>query len=53
MVGGLFFYLLRFLPERKQKSDKTSEALKILVPHISEDSEVEEMVRKLYAKKKC
>ena len=51
MVGGLFFYLLRFLPERKQKLDKTSEALKILVPHISEDSEVEEMVRKLYAKK--
>ena len=51
MVGGLFFYLLRFLPERKQKLDKTSEALKILVPHISEDSEVEEMVRKLYARK--
>ena len=51
MVGGLFFYLLRFMPERKQKLDKTSEALKILVPHISEDSEVEEMVRKLYAKK--
>ena len=51
MVGGLFFYLLRFLPKRKQKLDKTSEALKILVPHISEDSEVEEMVRKLYAKK--
>ena len=51
LVGGAFFYLLRFLPERKQKLDKTSEALKILVPHISEDSEVEEMVRKLYAKK--
>ena len=51
LVGGLFFYLLRFLPKRKQKLDKTSEALRILVPHISEDSEVEEMVRKLYAKK--
>ena len=51
LVGGLFFYLLRFLPERKQKLDKTSEALSILVPHISEDSEVEEMVRKLYARK--
>jgi len=51
MVGGLFFYLLRFLPKRKQKVDKTAEALKVLVPHISKDSEVEEMVRKLYAKK--
>ena len=51
MVGGLFFYLLRFLPKRKQKLDKTSEALSILVPHVSEDSEVEEMVRKLYDRK--
>ena len=30
---------------------KTSEALKILYPHISKSIEVEEMVRKLYAKK--
>ena len=51
ILGGVFFYLLRYLPKRKQKLDKESEALKILVPHISQDSEVEEMVRKLYARK--
>ena len=34
-----------------KNSLKTSEALKILYPHISKSAEVEEMVRKLYAKK--
>ena len=51
IVGGLFVYLFRYLPKRKKTLDKESEALKILVPHISEDPEVEEMVRQLYARK--
>jgi len=51
ILGGLFFYLLRYLPKRKQKSSKESEALKILYAHISKDTEIEEMVRKLYARK--
>jgi hypothetical protein len=51
IVGGLFFYLLRYLPKQKQRSYKESEALKILLPHISEDPGVEEMVLKLYARK--
>ena len=51
ILGGLFFYLLRYLPKRKRKSSKESEALKILYGHISKDPEVEEMVRKLYARK--
>jgi len=51
IVGGLFFYLLRYLPKHKQRTYKESEALKILLPHISEDPEVEEMVLKLYTRK--
>ncbi len=51
ILGGLFFYLFHYLPKRKQKSSKESEALKILYAHISEDPEIEKMVRKLYAKK--
>lgn len=50
-VGGLFFYLLRYLPKQKQRSYKESEALKILLPHISKDPDVEKMVLKLYARK--
>ena len=51
ILGGVFFYILSYLPKRKQKSSKESEALKILYRHISKDPEVEEMVRKLYARK--
>jgi len=51
IIGGMFFYLLRYLPKQKRKSYKESEALKILLPHISKDPEVEEMVLKLYARK--
>ena len=51
MLGGVFSYLLRYLPKHKRKSSKESEALKILYGHISKDPEVEEMVRKLYARK--
>jgi len=51
IVGGLFFYLLRYLPKQKQSAYKESEALKILLPHISEDPGIEEMVLKLYARK--
>lgn len=53
-LGGVFVYLLRFLPRvfgRKEKPYKESEALKILYSHISEHKDVEFMVRKLYAKK--
>ena len=51
ILGGVFSYLLRYLPKYKRKSSKESEALKILYGHISKDPEVEEMVRKLYARK--
>jgi len=54
VLGVLVMYLTRFLPklwEGKEKRHKTSDALKILYAHMSEDKSVEEMVRKLYAKK--
>lgn len=54
VLGMLAMYLLRFMPNllgAKDKPYKESEALKILYAHISEGAEVEEMVRKLYAKK--
>ena len=51
ILGGVFFYILRYLPKRKQKLYTESEALKILYGHISKNPEVEEMVRKLYARK--
>ena len=52
--GMIVMYLVQFLP--KVKSSKTniykeSEALKVLYAHMSEDEAVEEMVRKLYARK--
>jgi hypothetical protein len=50
-AGILFMYLLRFIPAKKQKPYKESEALKILYGHMGEDTKIEEMVRKLYAKK--
>ena len=54
--SGIFvMYLARYLPVPKWKSKesvfKESEALKILYAHINESSEIEEMVRKLYARK--
>ena len=54
ILGVILMYLLRFIPNifrRKEKPYKEAEALKILYAHISEGKEVEEMVRKLYAKK--
>jgi hypothetical protein len=51
ILGSLLYYILRYLPKLKRKSSKESEALKILYGHISKDPEVEEMVRKLYARK--
>jgi len=53
-LGGISVYLLRYIPDsfgRKDKSYKESEVLKILYSHISKGEEVEEMVRKLYARK--
>ena len=51
VLGVLSMYLLRFIPSKKAKPYKESEALKILYGHMGEDEAVEEMVRKLYAKK--
>ncbi len=55
LLGMLFMYLLKYIPLAKFKREKSpykeSEALKILYAHINESKEVEEMVRKLYAKK--
>ncbi|HFQ61124.1 MAG TPA: hypothetical protein ENK39_02340, partial [Epsilonproteobacteria bacterium] len=54
ILGMLALYLLQFLIKQWQGKDrnyKESDALKILYSHISEDKAVEEMVRKLYAKK--
>jgi len=55
-VSGLIvMYLLKFLPsfkwKEKSRTFKESEALQILYPHLNESPEIEEMVRKLYAKK--
>lgn len=52
--GALFIMILQRLPHlksRTKKPYKEADALKILYPHMSENSEVEEMVRKLYARK--
>ena len=52
--GMIVMYLLGFLPKFKSVGKnpyKESEALKILYAHMSEDTAVEEMVRKLYARK--
>ena len=53
-LGALFIIVLQRLPRLKSRSTnpyKESEALKILYAHMSEDTEVEEIVRKLYARK--
>jgi len=53
-LGMLFMYLLRWFPHvaiRTATPYKESEALKILYGHMSEDAQIEEMVRKLYARK--
>jgi hypothetical protein len=53
-LGMLFMFVLRWLPgltSRNTSPYKESEALKILYGHMSEDTEIEEMVRKLYARK--
>ncbi len=52
--GVLFMFILRWLPgltKRRTSPYKESEALKILYAHMSEDAEIEKMVRKLYARK--
>lgn len=52
--GAVSLYLLQLLPKlkgRRKNPYKESEALKILYAHMSEDADVEMMVRKLYAKK--
>ena len=53
ILGMLVMYLSRFLKgfKRKPSPFKEEEALKLLYGHMSEDKAVEEMVRKLYAKK--
>jgi len=53
-AGMLFLYLLQLLPRfkgRRASPYKESEALKILYGHMSDDPDVEAMVRKLYARK--
>ena len=53
-LGALSMIVLQRLPRLKSRSAnpyKESEALKILYAHMSEDAKVEEMVRKLYARK--
>jgi len=52
--GMLFMFLIRWLPgvtKGRANPYKESEALKILYGHMSEDTQIEEMVRKLYARK--
>jgi hypothetical protein len=55
ILGLLMMYLLKYLPLSKFKREKSpykeSEALKILYAHINESKEIEDMVRKLYARK--
>ncbi len=53
--GLVLMYLFKYLPLSKFKREKSpykeSEALKILYAHINESKEIEDMVRKLYARK--
>lgn len=54
LIGAVVMYLFQLvlkLLRAKKKKHKDAEALNILYAHISEDVKVEEMVRKLYAKK--
>ncbi|GIU00900.1 hypothetical protein TSL6_14060 [Sulfurovum sp. TSL6] len=53
-LGMLMMFVLRWLPRVRTRTASPyneSEALKILYGHMSEDAEIEEMVRKLYARK--
>ena len=53
-LGTLFTVLLKWLSTFKRNKTnpyKESEALKILYAHMSEDADIEAMVRKLYARK--
>ena len=53
--GFLVMYLFKYFPsikwKRKERAIKEAEALKILYAHINKSKEIEDMVRKLYAKK--
>lgn len=52
LVGMLVMYLLRYIPLlQRAQSYSEAQALKILYGHIGKAIEVEEMVRKLYARK--
>jgi len=53
-LGAMFMLVLKWASNFKIKKTnpcKESEALKLLYAHMSEDAKVEEMVRKLYARK--
>ena len=53
-LGMFFMYVLNVLPSPTKRSSspyKEAEALKILYGHMSGDAQIEEMVRKLYARK--
>lgn len=51
VFGSAVTYGIPKIPKLKAKPYKESEALKILYAHMSDDPKVEDMVRKLYAKK--
>lgn len=50
---SVMYLLMTLLPKtrRKNRVYRNDEALQILYPHINESAEIEEMVRKLYARK--
>ena len=50
ILGGVFLYIFSYLPKRKQRLSEDEKALKVLYGHTSKDPEIEEMVRKLYAR---
>ena len=51
LLLALLFYLWRSRRKNRAKTYSEEEALKILYGHISKDPEIEEMVRRLYARK--
>ncbi len=55
ILGLFMMFLFKYLPLSKFKREKSpykeAEALKILYAHINESKEIEDMVRKLYARK--
>jgi len=53
ILGMLAMLLIRWISTlKRERPYSQDEALKLLYAHISEDEEIEEMVRKLYAKKR-